>query len=81
MVRLHFAELYREAAGRRIFNVSVNGSRVLTNFDIMAVAGGKNIAVIRECMAIADEGGVIIIQFTSVVGKAKVSGIEILSLT
>jgi hypothetical protein len=81
MVRLHFAELYWEAAGRRIFNVSINGSRVLTNFDIFTVAGGKNVAVIRECMTIADEGGVIIIQFTSVVGKAKVSGIEILSLT
>ncbi|WP_322480436.1 malectin domain-containing carbohydrate-binding protein, partial [Thermogemmatispora sp.] len=39
-VRLHFAETYWSAAGKRVFNVSINGQQVLTNFDIYAAAGG-----------------------------------------
>jgi hypothetical protein len=35
-VRLHFAELYWSAAGKRSFNVAINGSTVLTNFDTYA---------------------------------------------
>ena len=37
-VRLHFAETYWTASGQRIFNVKINGSQVLTNFDIFATA-------------------------------------------
>ena len=40
-VRLHFAELYFSAAGGREFNVAINGTTVLTNFDIYATAGGR----------------------------------------
>ena len=38
-VRLHFAETYWTATGQRIFNVSINGQQVLSNFDIIASAG------------------------------------------
>ena len=38
-VRLHFAETYWTAAGQRVFNVSINGQQVLSNFDIIASAG------------------------------------------
>src|SRR5580700_1767323 len=47
-VRLHFAEGYWDAAGKRVFDVSINGTQVLTNFDIFATAGGENIAVIEQ---------------------------------
>jgi hypothetical protein len=40
-VRLHFAEEYWTTAGSRVFNVSVDGTQVLTNFDIFAAAGGE----------------------------------------
>ncbi|WP_245632676.1 malectin domain-containing carbohydrate-binding protein, partial [Edaphobacter aggregans] len=32
-VRLHFAENYWTQPGQRVFNVSINGTQVLSNFD------------------------------------------------
>jgi glucosylceramidase len=76
-VRLHFAELYWNSSGKRTFNVSINGTQVLSNFDIFATAGGEYIAIVEPFTTIADSNGQIAIQFTSVVNNAKVSGIEI----
>ncbi len=56
-VRLHFAENYWTSAGSRLFNVSINGTQVLTNFDIVAAAGGRNKAIVKEFPAVADSGG------------------------
>jgi hypothetical protein len=78
-VRLHFAETYWTAAGKRTFNVSINGSQVLTNFDIFATAGGANIAIVEQFSATASSSGSITIQFTTVVDNAQVNGIEVLS--
>ena len=44
-VRLHFAELFQTAAGKRVFNVLINGTTVLSNFDIFATAGAAFKAV------------------------------------
>ena len=49
-VRLHFAEIYWTAAGQRRFNVAINGTQVLTNFDIFATAGA-NKALVRDFSA------------------------------
>ena len=79
-VRLHFAETKFDVAGSRQFNVSINGKRVLNNFDIFAAAGGKNKAVVQEFKGIApDASGDIVISFA--VGSAdqpKICGIEVL---
>jgi|GEM_PF-1972577 len=78
-VNLHFAEIYWNAPHEREFNVSINGTQVLTNFDIFNQAGGMNIAIDRQFSAVASISGTIIIQFTS--GAAdlpKVSGIEVM---
>ena len=79
-VRLHFAEIFYNAAGIRVFNVFINGTQVLANFDIFADAGAMNKAVVREFMATANGSGQIIIQYSNIPGKdnAKSSGIEIL---
>jgi hypothetical protein len=77
-VRLHFAEIYWDNAGQRVFNVKLNGQQVLTNFDILATAGGKNKAVVREFTVNADSQGKLTLQFLSVVNYAKVSGIEVI---
>jgi hypothetical protein len=77
-VRLHFAEIYWTSSGQRLFNVSLNGQQVLTNFDIYATAGGANKALVEADTATADANGQITIQFTSVKDNAKVSGIEVL---
>jgi beta-glucosidase len=78
-VRLHFAETYWTAAGQRIFNVSINGTQLLTNFDIFAAAGGQNIANIQQFTAPANATGQYVIQFTTVINNSLVNGIEILS--
>ena len=44
-VVLKFAEIYYTSTNKRIFNVSINGTQVLKNFDIVAAAGGAFKAV------------------------------------
>lgn len=76
-VRLHFAETYWSSAGSRIFNVSINGTTVLANFDIFAAAGAKNKAVIEQFAEPANSSGQYVIKFTTVKDNSLVSGIEI----
>ena len=76
-VRLHSAETYWTAVGQRRFNVAINGTPVLSNFDIIAAAGAANKAVINEFNVIASSGQ-IVIQYTTVTDNARASGIEIL---
>ncbi len=40
-VTLKFAEMYFTAANQRIFNVAIEGTTVVTNLDIVAVAGAR----------------------------------------
>ncbi len=76
-VRLHFAEVYWTAAGKRRFNVFINGTQVLTNFDIVAVAGAPYKANVQE-FTVNPSGGQIAIQYVTVTDNAKASGIELL---
>jgi hypothetical protein len=76
-VRLHFAETYWSSAGSRVFNVTINGTQVLTNFDIFAAAGAKNKAVIEQFAEPANSSGQYVIKFTTVKDNSLVSGIEI----
>jgi len=76
-VRLHFAETFWTSAGSRIFDVSINGTQVLTNFDIFATAGAKNKAVIEQFTANANSSGQFVIKFTTVKDNSLVSGIEV----
>jgi hypothetical protein len=77
-VRLHFAELYWTASGRRVFNAAINGAVVLSNFDIYVAAGNAgNKAVLREFNAIANASGQIVIAFTNITDNASIEGIEV----
>ena len=76
-VRLHFAETFWSAAGSRIFNVSINGTQVLSNFDIFVAAGAKNKAIIEQFTANANSSGQYVIKFTTVKDNSLVNGIEI----
>jgi hypothetical protein len=78
-VRLHFAETFFTASGMRTFNVSINGTQVLSNFDIFAAAGAQNKAIVEQFTANANSNGQYVITFTSVVNQSLVSGIEITS--
>jgi hypothetical protein len=76
-VRLHFAETYFTTAGSRVFNVSINGTTVLSNFDIVRVAGANNRAFIAQFTEPSNATGAYVIKFASVVNNSLVSGIEI----
>jgi mannose/cellobiose epimerase-like protein (N-acyl-D-glucosamine 2-epimerase family) len=76
-VRLHFAELYQTATGKRVFNVLINGTTVLSNFDIYATTGARYKAVVREFTATANSSGQIVIAFSKVTDNATIEGIEI----
>jgi len=47
-VRLYFAELENARAGDRVFDVKLQGKRVLTSFDLSREAGGSHKAVVKE---------------------------------
>ena len=85
-LRLHFAEIYfglgmpgGGGVGTRVFNVAVNGAPVLTNFDILAAAGGPDKALVETFPVKADANGNVTVSFTN--GSAnspKLSGLELL---
>jgi hypothetical protein len=76
-VLLHFAEFYWTAANERVFNVAINGTTVLSNFDIYALAGA-NKALVEQFTAAANSSGQIVISYTNgTKDQPKSSGIEI----
>jgi len=79
-VRLHWAEISPSvnAVGDRRFHVAINGTQVLTNFDIWAAAGAKFRAVTRTFSAPANSSGQILIAFSrGTANEAKIGGIEV----
>jgi poly(3-hydroxybutyrate) depolymerase len=76
-VTLYFAETYLTSSGSRVFNVSINGTTVLSNFDIYAAAGGQDRATAQSFTTTADSSGQIVIQFTSVTENPKINGISV----
>jgi hypothetical protein len=76
-VALDWAELSFQAAGQRIFNVAINGTTVLSSFDVYAQVGYKK-ALQKQFSVTANNNGQIVIAFTQ--GGADnpfISGVEI----
>jgi len=83
LVRLHFAEIFDNGAGRRIENIFINQREVLTDLDIFTAAGGMNTALVREFPGVTpDDRGNLVIRVASTADSpdqnAKISAIEIL---
>jgi hypothetical protein len=79
VVILHWAELSFQQAGARVFNVAINGSSVLSNFDVYAVAGYKR-ALGRAFNVTANGSGQIVVAFTRAgADNPFINGIEVLS--
>lgn len=86
-VKLYFAEIYYGATGgtnanpphngKRVFNVAIEGNTVLSNYDVYAEAGSET-AVVKTFSDITVSNDTLDIDFTSVVNKAKISGICII---
>ena len=84
-VRLHFAELYWGAPGggsggpgSRMFNVDIEGTRVLDEFDIFLAAGGANKAIITRIDGVAVNDGKLTITLKAVKDHVSLAAIEIL---
>ena len=76
-VRLHFAELNKTAANQRTFDVRLENSTVLSNFDIWTQAGGIDRAITRQFNVNVTDGSMTI-DFIRRIENAKVSAIEII---
>ena len=77
-VRLTFSENFFNAPQQRLFNVAINGTAVLMNFDIWSAAGAEYTAVAKQFQAQANNSGQIVISFANgSANNAKVDAIEI----
>jgi len=78
LLRLHLAEIYHGAPGRRSFHVEVNGRRVIEALDLFAAAGGAHRAIVRELPVEADAQGAVVVRFVKgAADEPKVSGLEL----
>lgn len=76
-VTLYFAENYWTADGQRVFDVEINGQAVLSNYDIFAAAGGKDIGIAEAFQVSPDAGGNLTISLKTQIDNAKISGLTI----
>ncbi len=76
-VRLHFADLYWSTAGKRVFNVDIEGNQVLSDFDVIAEAGSNNTALVKTfTVQVSDQN--LDLDFINVTENAIISAIEII---
>ena len=80
VVNLKFAELYYRSRDQRRFNVNINATRVLQDFDIVAAAGGAFTAIDRAFQVPAPAGQIVIQFATGAADIPAVNAIEILRL-
>jgi predicted alpha-1,2-mannosidase len=83
LVRLHFAEIFDDQAGKRLEDIQINGQPVLRRFDIFSAAGGIDKAVVKDFPHISpNTQGNIEVRVMAAPGaqdqNAKINGIEIL---
>lgn len=79
-IRLHLADSYAAdtAAGMRVFDVAVQGSRALAGVDLVALAGGPYRGVVREVPATIGTDGRLTVGLTTVTNAATLQGLEVL---
>lgn len=75
-VVLKFCELFHSSVGRRVFNVDINGTRVLTGFDILANV--PKFTALEDAFSVTVTNGLIDIDFDPVKDNATISAIEII---
>ena len=81
-VRLHFAEISPTVnnPGERLFNIFVNGTQALTDFDVLAYAGAKYRASLLDIKNRADSTGTIQVQLAhGSASEAAINGVQILA--
>jgi hypothetical protein len=80
LVRLHFAETFDYTnGGDRVFDVSIQGKKVLSDFDIFREAGGRKKAVVKE-FTVPGVTDVLSIEFGRIKASPKVDAIEVIRI-
>jgi outer membrane protein assembly factor BamB len=77
-VRLHFVEPDGLPAGRRVFDVALQGKEVLHGLDVSAAAGGPDRALVKEVRGVkaAKE---LRVTLTAAAGRTVLCGVEVLT--
>jgi outer membrane protein assembly factor BamB len=77
-VRLVFAEPDQGKAGERVFDVAIQGQRVIEKLDIVAAAGAPLTVLTREFRNIRP-GAALTVELTPVKGEPVLSGVELVA--
>ncbi len=77
-VALYFAEPEELSAGDRVFDVSLQGEKVLENFDIVRESGGSK-RVLKKMFHGVKVDNILNIGFSNIINSAVISGVEIVS--
>jgi hypothetical protein len=75
-VRLHFAEVYFTTVGSRVFDVFIDGTKVLDKLDIVHEVGPM--APLVKSFTVNQTGSSLTISFVHQIENPTISGIEIL---
>ena len=75
VVSLYFVEPTYTAAGQRTFNVLINGTTVLSGFDIYGNTGAQNKGIQENFNATANASGQVVIAFTAVTNSPIIQAI------
>jgi hypothetical protein len=75
-VDLHFAELYVNNVGERVFDVHIENQLVLDDLDIIAVSGGKYTAYSYSTMVDVADGS-LTLTTTSEIENPKISAFSV----
>jgi hypothetical protein len=80
VVNLFFANTYKRTriAGKRIFDIAIEGEVRYPGFDQIAVAGGSRVALVRSAVVTVSDGNGLQIEFGHVVENPSVKAIEVL---
>jgi hypothetical protein len=80
-IKLHFAEIYYDKTGRRLFDINLEGQTVQRNLDIFEMAG-KNQALVltfdTKALGIPITDGRVDLEFINKRDDTKLSGLEII---
>jgi outer membrane protein assembly factor BamB len=77
-VKLHFVSDHDTPESADVFNVSLQGKELLTDFDVRKEAGGKERMIVKEFRGVVGRRE-LLVTFASKQGKASLCGLEVVA--
>ncbi|WP_156312413.1 DUF1592 domain-containing protein [Marinagarivorans algicola] len=79
-VILHLAEVHFNEANQRVMDVVIEGTQVLSGYDIFQVAGGKHVAKREVLPPVNVTDNELLIELKGIVNNASLVGLEVVEL-